>query len=136
MIRKLRIKFIAASMLSLTLVLLVILGGINAMSYQKTVSDADAILSVLASNQGTFPQRLSPVENGDARRNAPGGKDADNGVFRKRGLSDETPYESQCHLVKQMAEEEYLREKMIYRKESHLLFFAVRQKDRWTSASK
>ena len=42
----------------------------------------------------------------------------------------------QCHLVKQMAEEEYLREKMIYRKESHLLFFAVRQKDRWTSASK
>ena len=44
--------------------------------------------------------------------------------------------EKQCHLVKQMAEEEYLREKMIYRKESHLLFFAVRQKDRWTSASK
>ena len=43
---------------------------------------------------------------------------------------------AQCHLVKQMAEEEYLREKMIYRKESHLLFFAVRQKDRWTSASK
>ena len=44
--------------------------------------------------------------------------------------------QGQCHLVKQMAEEEYLREKMIYRKESHLLFFAVRQKDRWTSASK
>lgn len=42
----------------------------------------------------------------------------------------------QCHLVKQMAEEEYLREKMIYGKESHLLFFAARQKDRWTSASK
>ena len=61
MIRKLRIKFIVASMLSLTLVLLLILGGINAMSYQKTVSDADAILSVLASNQGTFPQRLSPA---------------------------------------------------------------------------
>ena len=99
MIRKLRIKFIAASMLSLTLVLLLILGGINAMSYQKTVSDADAILSVLASNQGTFPQRLSPVENGDARRNAPGGKDADNGVFRKRGLSDETPYESRYFSV-------------------------------------
>ena len=99
MIRKLRIKFIVASMLSLTLVLLLILGGINAMSYQKTVSDADAILSVLASNQGTFPQRLSPVENGDARRNAPGGKDADNGVFRKRGLSDETPYESRYFSV-------------------------------------
>ena len=99
MIRKLRIKFIAASMLSLTLVLLLILGGINAMSYQKTVSDADAILSVLASNQGTFPQRLSPAEDGGTRRNAPGGKDADNGVFRKRGLSDETPYESRYFSV-------------------------------------
>lgn len=44
--------------------------------------------------------------------------------------------DAQCHLVKQMAEEEYLREKMIYGKESHLLFFAARQKDRWTSASK
>ena len=61
MIRKLRIRLITASMLALTLVLLVILGGINAMSYRKTVSDADAILSVLATNQGTFPQRLSPA---------------------------------------------------------------------------
>ena len=49
MIKKLRVKFIAASMLALALVLLVILGGINAMSYRKTVSDADAIFSILAS---------------------------------------------------------------------------------------
>lgn len=99
MIRKLRIRLITASMLSLTLVLLVILGGINAMSYQKTISDADAILSVLATNQGTFPQRLSPAEDGDIRRNAPGGKGADNGVFHRRGLSDETPYESRFFSV-------------------------------------
>ena len=52
MIKKLRIKFITASMLSLALVLLVILGGINAMSYRKTVADADAILSVLAASRG------------------------------------------------------------------------------------
>ena len=45
-------------------------------------------------------------------------------------------YRTQCHLVKQMAEEENLREKMIYQKESHLLFFVARQKDRWTSARK
>ena len=86
MIRKLRIRLITASMLSMTLVLLVILGGINAMSYRKTVSDADAILTVLASNQGTFPQRLSPAEDGDARRNAPGSKAADGGMLRNRGL--------------------------------------------------
>lgn len=99
MIRKLRIRLITASMLSLTLVLLVILGGINAMSYRKTVSDADAILTVLASNQGTFPQRLSPAEDGDARRNAPGSKAADGGMLRNRGLSDETPYESRFFTV-------------------------------------
>ena len=40
MIQKLRVKFITASMLSLALVLLVILGGVNAMSYQKVVRDA------------------------------------------------------------------------------------------------
>ena len=44
MIQKLRVKFIIASMLSLALVLLVILGGVNAMSYQKIVRDADHIL--------------------------------------------------------------------------------------------
>ena len=63
MIRKLRIKFITASMLALTMVLLVILGGINIMSYRKTVADADAILAVLAESQGRFPQRLSLIHN-------------------------------------------------------------------------
>ena len=46
MIQKLRVKFITASMLSLALVLLVILGGVNAMSYQKVVRDADRILAL------------------------------------------------------------------------------------------
>ena len=40
MIQRLRVKFITASMLSLALVLLVILGGVNAMSYRKIVQDA------------------------------------------------------------------------------------------------
>ena len=93
MIKKLRVKFIAASMLALALVLLVILGGINVMSYRKPVSDADAILSVLASNQGMFPQRMSPAEDGASRKGAPGNSSMEDGVFRKRGFSDETPYE-------------------------------------------
>lgn len=99
MIRKLRIKFIAASMLSLALVLLAILGGINAMNYRKTVSDADAILSVLASNQGMFPQRMPPAE-GEASRKEPLKNSAmDSGDLRKRGFSDETPYESRFFSV-------------------------------------
>ena len=51
MIQKLRVKFIIASMLSLALVLLVILGGVNAMSYQKVVRDADRILALLSENR-------------------------------------------------------------------------------------
>lgn len=99
MIKKLRIKFIAASMLSLALVLLVILGGINVMSYRKVVSDADAILSVLASNQGMFPQRLPQAEDGSPRKDFPQNNAGDNGNLHKRGFSDETPYESRFFSV-------------------------------------
>lgn len=47
MIKKLRAKLILASMFSLALVLLIILGGVNLMSYQNVVSDADSVLTVL-----------------------------------------------------------------------------------------
>lgn len=99
MIRKLRIKFITASMLALTMVLLVILGGINIMSYRKTVADADAILAVLAESQGRFPQRMPPAEEGPAQKNPQGGKITGEGELRKRGFSDETPYESRFFSV-------------------------------------
>ena len=94
MIKKLRMKFITASMLSLALVLLVILGGINALSYRKTVDDADAILAVLAASQGRFPQKMLPEENGGFLKEPPESKTSGAGVLRKRGFSDETPYES------------------------------------------
>ena len=55
MIQRLRVKFITASMLSLALVLLVILGGVNAMSYRKIVQDAGHILELLSENRGAFP---------------------------------------------------------------------------------
>lgn len=56
MIKKLRRKLIAACMLSLAVVLLVILGGVNLVSYQKVVADADTVLSLLAANGGVFPK--------------------------------------------------------------------------------
>lgn len=99
MIKKLRMKFITASMLSLALVLLVILGGINAMSYRKTVADADAILSVLAASQGRFPQKMLPGENGGFPKEPPESKTSGDGMLRKRGFSDETPYESRFFSV-------------------------------------
>lgn len=87
MMRALRRKLIVATMLSLTVVLTVILGGVNLMSRQKIVAEADAILTVLAENQGSFPRR---------------------GFFRDPlpqrptgapGMSPETPYESRYFSV-------------------------------------
>ena len=56
MIRNLRAKLVAVSLLSLLLVLTVILGVVNAWNYQDLVEDADSILLLLADNQGEFPQ--------------------------------------------------------------------------------
>lgn len=56
MIKKLRIKFIVLSMLSLLLVLVVIMGSINLLNFRKIVEDADAILSILEDHNGVFPK--------------------------------------------------------------------------------
>ena len=94
MIKQLRARLIAAAMLALSLVLLVIIGGINGMSYRKTLSDADAILSVLASNEGMFPQRTPPAGAEESPREPPGGS-----LLRRHEFSDETPYESRFFSV-------------------------------------
>ena len=86
-------KFIAASMLALTLVLLVILGGINTMSYYRTVSDADAILTILAQNNGRFPRP------NDGMNSAPEGTPPDQNGGKERQMSPETPYESRFFSV-------------------------------------
>lgn len=93
MIQRLRRKFIAASMLALTLVLLVILGGINTMNYYRTVSDADAILTILAQNDGRFPRPDGTASN------TPNGAPPDKGSGKERQLSPETPYESRFFSV-------------------------------------
>ena len=90
MIQKLRVKFITASMLSLALVLLVILGGVNAMSYQKVVRDADRILDLLSENRGVFPQQTPPDDRG--------GKPGPIPVLG-HGISPETPFESRFFSV-------------------------------------
>ena len=90
MIQKLRVKFIIASMLSLALVLLVILGGVNAMSYQKVVRDADRILALLSENRGVFPQQTPPDDRG--------GKPGPIPVLG-HGISPETPFESRFFSV-------------------------------------
>ena len=81
-------------------VLLVILGGVNLMSYQKVVSDADTVLSLLAANDGAFPKLRAPQEEKDegyfAPFGTPGGKP---NLFNQRIMSPETPYESRFFSV-------------------------------------
>lgn len=95
MIKKLRRKFIAACMISLFIVLAVILGGVNLMSYQKVVSDADAVLTLLGSNNGDFPKNEVQPGGGSPAGGEPGTRD----IFGRRALSPETPFESRFFSV-------------------------------------
>ena len=60
MIRKLRMKMILASMLSLLAVLLVILSAAGMLDYRRIVSDADRVISILVENDGRFPMERPP----------------------------------------------------------------------------
>ena len=54
MIRKLRIKLVLASMLSLLLVLVIIFSMVGVLNYVKVTQNADEILTLLALNDGHF----------------------------------------------------------------------------------
>ena len=82
MIKKLRIRLIAASMISLLLVLLVIEGIVGILNYRKMVGDADRILEILQENSGRFPHEFSPDRKDD-----------------RRLMSPEIPYESRYFSV-------------------------------------
>ena len=100
MIKRLRRKLIAACMLSLAIVLLVILGGVNLMSYQKVVADADAVLALLEANGGVFPRvHAGPEEKPEDGFSPAGGPEGKKDPFDQRGLSPETPYESRFFSV-------------------------------------
>lgn len=88
MIRRLRVTFIVVSLVSMASVLLVILGVVNWMNYRQVVRDADRLLTILAENNGTFPERGASGESvGRGKRMAP------------PGMSPETPYESRYFTV-------------------------------------
>lgn len=82
MIKKLRIKLIAASMGSLFLVLFVIGGIVGILNYRKIVEDANQILAIMEENAGKFPQKFSS----DRKDERP-------------GMSPEVPYESRYFSV-------------------------------------
>ena len=55
MIRKLKIKFIVLSTISIFLLLLTVVFGMNVLNYNSVVREADNTLSLLSQNKGVFP---------------------------------------------------------------------------------
>lgn len=90
MIRKLRVKLILASMLSLLLVLAVILGIAGVLNYRKIIFDADSILAILQENDGSFPSWTHTAGTAVA---------ADTRPKEDRRFSPELPYESRYFSV-------------------------------------
>ena len=90
MIRKLLIKLIFASMLSLLLVLVVIFGVVGSLNYKKIVTDADSILAILEANDGSFPMGNHSKNESNLENDHP--KD-----FHR--FSAEVPYESRYFSV-------------------------------------
>lgn len=84
MIKKLRVKMVIATMLSLLVVLSVIIGSVGILNYREIVSNADMTLGILEENDGRFPDSAFAK-----------------GSFQKRDhrLSPELPYESRYFTV-------------------------------------
>lgn len=65
MLKKLRRKFIAIAMLSVSIVLIAIVGTINIANYMSTNEALDARLNLIAGNGGTFPDLLERGSMGE-----------------------------------------------------------------------
>ncbi|MCD7756208.1 MAG: HAMP domain-containing histidine kinase [Firmicutes bacterium] len=63
MIKKLRVKLVTAAMASLLVVFAVILGVVAVFNYREIAFDADVTLSVLAENDGKFPDSMLSMDD-------------------------------------------------------------------------
>jgi two-component system, OmpR family, sensor histidine kinase CiaH len=82
MLKKLRIKFIGVAMFAVSLVLVLLMGCINIVSYKSVVDNAEQKLDVLETYGGTFPYDNSVL----------------NSLFRGK-FSMETPFDSRYFTV-------------------------------------
>lgn len=88
MIRVLRRRLIAVSMLSLLTVLAIIVTAVNVINYQQVAQEADGVLAMLAEGDGRFPVA------------EPGGKPmGDRSPNKRPQLSPEMPYETRFFTV-------------------------------------
>lgn len=111
MIKKLRVRFILAAMLSLAIVLAVIFGAVGALSYRSVTQNADSVLAVLKENGGTFPDSyMKPggmglgTDRGQKQGSAAdsdtkAGKTPGSKIAGGRHFSAELPYETRYFTV-------------------------------------
>ncbi len=94
MIRKLQVRFVTVTMISVILVLGVIMGAINYTNYQNVKSSADQVLQMIRDGGGTFPGTDGSGADGSFAGPAGFGK-----YGKGPHLSAETPYESRYFSV-------------------------------------
>lgn len=87
MIKRLQRKFIAIAMGSLFLILLVILSGVNGVTFYQMNQNADSLLHLLAENEGRFPD-FAPLP--------PPKKDSGSRI----PMTEETPFETRYFLAR------------------------------------
>lgn len=90
MIKKLRWRVVGYTVLSVALVLVVLMGLINAANYIQVDRSADELLNFLAENDGDFPRRGNHDKDGEKT------EDSDRHLFH---MNPETPYETRFFTV-------------------------------------
>lgn len=96
MIRKLRLKMVFASMLSLLVVLAVIFSVAGVLNYRQIVTDANNVLDILVENDGRFPMSDMPGKSEPHEMDPPFDGKRHKG---DRRFSAELPYESRYFSV-------------------------------------
>ena len=96
MVDKLRKKFVITAILSLLLILVTMIGIINAINMHQVVSDADTLLETLASNDGYFPTKSAAPKKRPSLNNS-NAFDWDDINFNH---STETPFQSRYFWVR------------------------------------
>lgn len=99
MIKTLQKRFIAISMLSIFMVLLLIIGSINVINYMDINRSLDMRLNILADNDGNFPRDFMR-RNDDHIKDRPLPDDASaKGGISFRGISEESAFDTRYFTV-------------------------------------
>lgn len=99
MIKKLRIKFIVISMISILIVLFVIICGINISNYVSVSNNADNILKTLYENGGRFKKRDRFTDSGEEYEPSETEVPTEEDRYENMDKNPEMPYETRFFTV-------------------------------------